>query len=88
MQIEKSIFTLDALHCQKKTAEEIIASGNGYIITTKMNQPNLYNAIAAKTATKPLGAYTSTSSVQAVGIKPDMVMIRNVVSKSGKRTKK
>jgi len=35
-------FTLDALHRQKQTIEQIIASGNDYIITVKANQPKLF----------------------------------------------
>jgi len=56
--IKKAIFTMDALHCQKKTVQEIINSGNNYVVTVKRNQPNLHKAIAQKTKTKPLDAYS------------------------------
>ena len=39
------VFTLDALHCQKKTVEVIVESGNDYVIQVKENQPSLLNAI-------------------------------------------
>jgi len=37
--------TIDALHCQKKTTEIIIDSGNNYTIGVKENQPTLLNNI-------------------------------------------
>ena len=36
------MFTLDALHCQKKTVEQIKSDGNDYLIGLKQNQPTLY----------------------------------------------
>lgn len=39
------IFTLDALHCQKKTVEVIHQTGNDYVIAVKKNQPDLYQKI-------------------------------------------
>jgi hypothetical protein len=32
------VFTLDALHCQKQTVQEIIASENHYLVAVKKNQ--------------------------------------------------
>lgn len=40
-----AIFTMDALHCQKDTAKEILESKNDYVIWVKWNQKNLYKAI-------------------------------------------
>ena len=45
--LEQVIFTLDALHCQKKTVAEIIDSNNDYVIAVKKNQPQLYGQIQA-----------------------------------------
>jgi predicted transposase YbfD/YdcC len=42
-QGKQVVFTLDSLHCQKKTVEQIISSGNDYLIGLKANQPTLYN---------------------------------------------
>jgi len=38
LKINKAVFTLDALHCQKKTVELISETNNGYVITVKKNQ--------------------------------------------------
>ncbi len=35
------VFTLDALHCQKKTTQSIVESGNHYIVCVKKNQKKL-----------------------------------------------
>jgi len=37
--------TLDALHCQKKTVEQITTDGNDYLIALKQNQPTLYDVV-------------------------------------------
>jgi predicted transposase YbfD/YdcC len=57
-EITKAVFTLDALHCQKKTVQTIAESGNGYVITVKQNQPKLHAAVVKQTrTTQPLSAY-------------------------------
>jgi len=38
--LEKMIITLDALHCQTKTAKLIKESGNDYVLQVKKNQKN------------------------------------------------
>jgi len=43
--LEGVVFTLDALHCQKKTVAEIIKSKNDYVIGVKGNQKNLLKQI-------------------------------------------
>lgn len=43
--IKGAVFTLDALHCQKKTIQQIIDSSNDYVIAVKGNQPRLLQAI-------------------------------------------
>ena len=43
--IKNTVFTLDALHGQKKTVKLITENQNGYIITVKKNQPNLRSTI-------------------------------------------
>jgi len=45
LDLEGVVFTLDALHCQKKTVEEIIKSKNDYVIGVKGNQKNLLKQI-------------------------------------------
>lgn len=45
LDIRGSIFSLDSLHCQKKTCKLIIESGNDYVIAVKDNQPTLHNHI-------------------------------------------
>jgi len=55
LKIDKAVFTLDALHCQKKTVKAIIESGNGYLITVKKNQGKLYHSIEKQMqTTKPV----------------------------------
>jgi predicted transposase YbfD/YdcC len=39
------VFTLDALHCNKITTKEIIASKNDYLITVKRNQIKLFEKL-------------------------------------------
>ena len=56
--IKQSVFTLDALHCQKKTVKIIIESNNHYIITVKKNQPKLHDSIKEKTQTQPKDAFS------------------------------
>ena len=53
LQVNKAVFTLDALHCQTKTVEAVVESGNGYVITVKKNQPGLYRSIEDKSHEKP-----------------------------------
>jgi hypothetical protein len=36
--LKSQVFTLDALHCQKQTVQEIISSENHYIVAVKKNQ--------------------------------------------------
>jgi predicted transposase YbfD/YdcC len=58
LDIKQSVFTLDALHCQKKTVKIIIESDNDYIITAKRNQPKLHDSIKEKTKTQPEDAFS------------------------------
>lgn len=45
LDLEDAIFTLDALHCQKKTTKTIIDGKNNYCIGVKRNQKKLYTQI-------------------------------------------
>ncbi|WP_413162228.1 ISAs1 family transposase [Capilliphycus salinus ALCB114379] len=47
--LKNKVFTLDALHCQKQTVREIIASGNHYLVAVKKNQKKLYQALESIT---------------------------------------
>ena len=49
LKLENHVFTMDALHCQKKTVETIVESNNDYIIKVKKNQPKLQAAIRIQT---------------------------------------
>ena len=42
LDLEGVVYTLDALHCQKKTVKTIVQSGNDYCIGVKGNQKKLY----------------------------------------------
>lgn len=42
IDITSAVITADALHCQRDTAEAIIAGGGHYILTVKANQPHLH----------------------------------------------
>lgn len=41
IDITGAVITADALHCQRDTAEAIVAAGGHYILTVKANQPKL-----------------------------------------------
>jgi predicted transposase YbfD/YdcC len=49
LNLENHVFTMDALHCQKKTVETIIETNNDYMIKVKKNQPKLQEAIKVQT---------------------------------------
>jgi predicted transposase YbfD/YdcC len=46
LDISGSTVVTDALHCQKKTAKEILAVGADYVFSVKKNQKQLYNDVA------------------------------------------
>lgn len=45
LDLENVVFTIDAMHCQKKTTEIITKKNNNYIIGVKGNQKNLLKQI-------------------------------------------
>ena len=45
LDLEGITFTLDSLHCQKKTIKLIKESGNNYVIQVKGNQKKLYETL-------------------------------------------
>ena len=47
------VITADALHCQRATAQEIVANGGEYILQVKKNQKNLLKASEIKTKDLP-----------------------------------
>ena len=75
LKISKEVFTLDALHCQKKTVREIINTGNGYLITVKRNQKNCINLLKIKQKANLL--------THTVGDRRDIIMTLSVVLKYG-----
>jgi len=46
LDINGATVVTDALHCQKKTAKEILAAGADYVFSVKKNQKELYNDVA------------------------------------------
>jgi len=47
LHLQGAVLTLDALHCQKKTLEGIVASGNDYLVQVKANQASLHRQAQA-----------------------------------------
>jgi predicted transposase YbfD/YdcC len=47
LSIDGSLVTIDAMGCQKKIAESILAQGADYLLAVKGNQPLLYEAMQA-----------------------------------------
>jgi len=45
LELTGAVVTVDAMHCQKKTAAKILESGADYILTVKNNQPKLYDQL-------------------------------------------
>ena len=45
LDLENVVFTMDALHCQKKTLRTVVETDNDYIVKVKNNQPKLLAAI-------------------------------------------
>ncbi len=43
MELSGAIVTLDAMHCQRETAQVIVDAGAIYLLTVKANQPTLYS---------------------------------------------
>jgi hypothetical protein len=42
------VITVDALHCQTETCQQIVDSGGDFVLTVKANQPTLEAAIASE----------------------------------------
>ncbi|WP_072690730.1 ISAs1 family transposase [Rhodococcus marinonascens] len=47
LDLTDAVVTADALHCQRATAEYIVARGGHYVFTVKNNQPSLRNRLKA-----------------------------------------
>lgn len=45
LSLEGATVTVDAMHCQRATAETIVARGGAYLMAVKTNQPALYEDI-------------------------------------------
>ena len=48
LELDGAIVTLDAMHCQTKTAQAIIDAEADYILSVKANQPNLHKYLLDK----------------------------------------
>jgi len=46
LDVEGATIVTDALHCQKKTAKEILGAGADYVFSVKKNQKELYRNVA------------------------------------------
>lgn len=46
LDIRECIVTIDAMGCQKKIAEQVLAQGGDYILALKENQPDLYKSVS------------------------------------------
>ena len=51
--LSNTIITADAMHCQRRTAQEIVANGGEYILQVKDNQKNLKRISVLKTKDIP-----------------------------------
>ena len=47
LDIKGAVLTMDAMHCQKETAELIINNGGDYVLQLKANQGNFYEDVYA-----------------------------------------
>lgn len=47
LDIEGAIITIDAMHCQKETAEKVIENGGDYVLQLKANQGKFYEDVYA-----------------------------------------
>ncbi len=45
LELSGAVVTLDAMHCQRETAQAIRARGADYVLTVKRNQPGLWNEL-------------------------------------------
>jgi len=65
LDFKNVVFTMDALHCQKKTASAIVNSGNDYLITVKANQNKLHQSIATHCQmTSPIHQYNHSEKTR------------------------
>ena len=47
LDIKGAVVTMDAIHCQKETAEKIIDNGRDYVLQLKANQGKFYEDVYA-----------------------------------------
>ncbi len=47
LDVKGTVLTIDAMHCQKETAELIISNGGDYVLQLKANQGNFYEDVYA-----------------------------------------
>lgn len=57
LDIEGATIVTDALHCQKKTAKEILAAGADYVFSVKKNQKELYADVSEMISYKQTDKY-------------------------------
>ena len=49
LQLEGAVVTMDAMHCQKKTAQKIHDAGADYVLPVKGNQEKLHDRLRQET---------------------------------------
>jgi len=62
LDVEGATIVTDALHCQKKTAKEILGAGADYVFSVKKNQKELYNDVAGMIDFKQTDKYELLNS--------------------------
>jgi len=62
LDVSGATIVTDALHCQKKTAKEILAAGADYVFSVKKNQKELYNDVAEMVDFKRTDKYEQLNS--------------------------
>jgi predicted transposase YbfD/YdcC len=59
--LEGRVVTGDALYCQRKLCQQILAAGGDYLVVVKANQPDLYEDLAVLFAVPPPGEAFATA---------------------------
>jgi len=96
------VVTVDAMHTQTDTAQQIIAAGGDYVFTVKQNQPNLFKAckqlpwsdVPSRTVTTRGHGRTATRTIKVVTAPAwvefagatQIAQLRRTVTRDGKRT--
>lgn len=80
MRINGAVISLDALHCQHKTAQSIVDKGGDYVIAVKANQLNLAESVQNAF----IAAEESEAATKAVGLR---TKVTKANTKAGKKNR-